>query len=317
MNEGPSRVACKLDRVLVGEKWLDKFPNSFGVVLPNGISDHSPLVVRCEDNEYYRKCPFKFFNFWASDTRFLPLVKECWDSIVVGNPMFRLVRKLKMVKRKLRELNCKEFWCISERVKQAKDKLDFVQNRLLRSPLDERLIIEEKDLCREYRRISWMEESLLKQKSRINWLKEGDQNSRYFFKCLKSRQNRNSISAILDDNGNMVYEKSLIKDKLVGHFKDILSNVNGDVDMDQMPQWFNYKISDVAAQDMVREVSEDEIKSTIFAMNDNKAPGPDGFGAKFYKTAWERLLVTMWLTRLNISLTMVRSFVRSIVLFLP
>lgn len=35
-----------------------------------------------------------------------------------------------------------------------------------------------------------------------------------------------------------------------------------------------------------QEVTEIEVKSTLFAMKNNKSPGPDGFPADFYKKAW-------------------------------
>nr|GFA58358.1 hypothetical protein [Tanacetum cinerariifolium] len=37
---------------------------------------------------------------------------------------------------------------------------------------------------------------------------------------------------------------------------------------------------------MVRPVSKDEIKGVVFSMNDDKAPRPDGFSSKFFKSAW-------------------------------
>ncbi|XP_020254288.1 uncharacterized protein LOC109831370 [Asparagus officinalis] len=33
-------------------------------------------------------------------------------------------------------------------------------------------------------------------------------------------------------------------------------------------------------------ISRDEIKNAVFSINDNKAPGPDGFSASFYKASW-------------------------------
>lgn len=43
--------------------------------------------------------------------------------------------------------------------------------------------------------------------------------------------------------------------------------------------------------DMAGELSKPytmvEMKNVIFAINDNKSPGPDGFGSKFYKQSWE------------------------------
>ncbi|CAH1428815.1 unnamed protein product [Lactuca virosa] len=38
---------------------------------------------------------------------------------------------------------------------------------------------------------------------------------------------------------------------------------------------------------MVRDVSYEEIKIALFDIEDDKAPGPDGYSAKFFKVAWE------------------------------
>jgi hypothetical protein len=37
------------------------------------------------------------------------------------------------------------------------------------------------------------------------------------------------------------------------------------------------------------EYSEEEVRKTIFQMEHNKAPGPDGFSAEFYQTFWETI----------------------------
>ncbi|GJW74463.1 RNA-directed DNA polymerase, eukaryota, reverse transcriptase zinc-binding domain protein [Tanacetum coccineum] len=37
---------------------------------------------------------------------------------------------------------------------------------------------------------------------------------------------------------------------------------------------------------VLREVNDREIKDAMFTIGDNKAPGPDGFSAKFFKNAW-------------------------------
>ncbi|GJX01649.1 reverse transcriptase zinc-binding domain-containing protein [Tanacetum coccineum] len=39
-------------------------------------------------------------------------------------------------------------------------------------------------------------------------------------------------------------------------------------------------------QDMVREISNKEVKDAIFSIGDDKSPGPDGFTAAFFKEAW-------------------------------
>jgi hypothetical protein len=39
--------------------------------------------------------------------------------------------------------------------------------------------------------------------------------------------------------------------------------------------------------------SAEEIKKAVFAMCKDSAPGPDGFGAFFYKTYWE--IINVWM----------------------
>ncbi|KAL8091842.1 hypothetical protein AgCh_034194 [Apium graveolens] len=49
---------------------------------------------------------------------------------------------------------------------------------------------------------------------------------------------------------------------------------------------FVIRVDSFAASDMTREVSKEEIKVVIFAMGDDKASGPDGYSALFFKKAW-------------------------------
>ncbi|GKD89732.1 putative RNA-directed DNA polymerase, eukaryota, reverse transcriptase zinc-binding domain protein, partial [Tanacetum coccineum] len=51
------------------------------------------------------------------------------------------------------------------------------------------------------------------------------------------------------------------------------------------------RLSMEAANSMIREVSDKEIRDTMFSMGDNKASGPDGFLAAFFKEAWDIIRV--------------------------
>ncbi|XP_031283165.1 uncharacterized protein LOC116141830 [Pistacia vera] len=49
---------------------------------------------------------------------------------------------------------------------------------------------------------------------------------------------------------------------------------------------FKSRVSEVNCMNMIRELSKQEIKSVIFYIEDDKAPGLDGYSSKFFKAAW-------------------------------
>ena len=48
---------------------------------------------------------------------------------------------------------------------------------------------------------------------------------------------------------------------------------------------FIKQVCDQDVEEMTRVVTDAEIKEALFDIEDNKAPGPDGFTSKFYKKA--------------------------------
>ena len=41
-----------------------------------------------------------------------------------------------------------------------------------------------------------------------------------------------------------------------------------------------------ASQDLIRPITSIEIKNSMFSIDGEKAPGPDGFTSHFFKVAW-------------------------------
>ena len=52
------------------------------------------------------------------------------------------------------------------------------------------------------------------------------------------------------------------------------------------PSLITEQVSEAQASDLIRAVSNEEIKSALLSIGDDKSPGPDGFSAYFYKKAW-------------------------------
>ncbi|KAK3204757.1 hypothetical protein Dsin_018803 [Dipteronia sinensis] len=259
-----SCIFKKLDRVLVNNDWLVKFENSEAIFLPPSISDHCPSVVKLGLQGIKKNGPFEFFNFLMDRTNFLPLVDRCWREQVHGTMHYKLCSKLRNLKKVLKTLK--------------NDK-----------PLDYNLRIREKELISCYTTTLKAEEDLLRQKSRIQWLKAGDCNSSYFFKAINGKRNRSKIHTITGDDGSLIEGDIMVNKEAICHFRTILgySRLVSHGIGTTLSNIIDKVISNGQADFMGRDVTDDEIREVCFSLHPNKAPGPDGFNAHFFKITWD------------------------------
>ncbi|XP_026417385.1 uncharacterized protein LOC113312866 [Papaver somniferum] len=124
-----------------------------------------------------------------------------------------------------------------------------------------------------------------KQKSRTKWIKDGAANTGFLHANLKIRQERNIISELEDANGEIISDQKKIADELVNHFEQKFKY--------QAVEKVDHILNDIPEvitkedHEMIEAIpSEDEIKATIFAMDQDSAPGPDGFSGCFYRACW-------------------------------
>ncbi|GKF09150.1 RNA-directed DNA polymerase, eukaryota, reverse transcriptase zinc-binding domain protein [Tanacetum coccineum] len=129
------------------------------------------------------------------------------------------------------------------------------------------------------------EESFLKHKAKVEWLDEGDKNSKYFYNVVKDRLNRNRISYVEDLNGNAFHGLD-VGEQFVMHFKSVLGMSYEVSSIANPGSLFTKFLLESEALNLIRAVSDDEIKNALFSIDGNKAPGPDGFSAQFFKDAW-------------------------------
>ena len=89
-------IMKKLDRVLVNQEWILKFPNSGANFLSPILSDHSVCMVFGDFSSSRCKSSFKFFDFWTDFDEFFSVVAQVWQSNVSGS-LFQVVSKLKLL----------------------------------------------------------------------------------------------------------------------------------------------------------------------------------------------------------------------------
>ncbi|GJV33899.1 RNA-directed DNA polymerase, eukaryota, reverse transcriptase zinc-binding domain protein [Tanacetum coccineum] len=286
-NKSPGKtdgLLKKLDRVMCNGAFVEKFVNSNALFLPFVASDHTPAVVQIPVISRAKPRPFKFANFLADKEEFLPIVKDVWDSHIPGYAMFSVVSKLKLLKKPLRKLKFAQ-GDLAKKVVESRHELERVQAMMVDDSHNSVLRNKEIECLKVYKEAMRDEESMLKQRAKVSWLSEGDANTKFFHKTVKGNLNRNRIENVEDMDG-LMFSGQCVGDQFVKHFRSVLGEARRVEPISEPGSLFNKRLSPEVAEFMVRPVSKEEIKSVIFAMNDDKAPGPDGFSSKFFKASW-------------------------------
>ncbi|GJV55317.1 hypothetical protein Tco_1456322 [Tanacetum coccineum] len=141
---------------------------------------------------------------------------------------------------------------------------------------------EETTILKEYKEAVMDENKLLAQKAMIKWMKDRDKNTTFFHKVVKGIKHRSIIESICDETGKRFYSED-VPEQFVKHFQQFLrteSRVQPMVDCDQI---FFKKLNDVEAFDMIKDVTNEEIKTSMFDIDNDKAHGSDGFTSCFLK----------------------------------
>ncbi|GJV38022.1 hypothetical protein Tco_1410499 [Tanacetum coccineum] len=263
---------------------VQNFVGAHAVFKPYRLSDHSPSVLNIPTLTSMKPKPFKFYNILTSNDHFLSIVNEVWNQNVSGFLIYRVVKKLKLLKKPLRKL-LYEKGNLHANVVRLRDELDLVQTLLDSDPFNAILRDKEAASVCAFNEAALLEERFLKQKANINWLKEGDSNSAYFHKAVKSRVSRSRIDAVTNTEG-VLFENEQVPDVFVTHYEAFLGLAgvtHGFVD----DNLFHSRLNGQVALDMIREVTRQEVKQAMFSMGDDKSPGPDGYTVAFFKAAWE------------------------------
>ena len=118
-------------------------------------------------------------------------------------------------------------------------------------------------------------------KARCKWLKDGDRNTGYFHKQAVARRNFNSVNEIrFHDKDISDFEE--IKTAASKHFENLYT----DQPVIEDPQLINLVPNAINSNDndtLKGVVTLEEIRMAVDSMEDDRAPGPDGFNVNFIK----------------------------------
>ncbi|KAL2248023.1 UNVERIFIED_CONTAM: hypothetical protein Sindi_2654600 [Sesamum indicum] len=155
----------RLDRILINDRWLERFPAFSYHSLTPRTSDHSPLVLY-GDTQQHNGGMFQFDNYLAHSPEFIPNVQNIWHHEVVGIPMYAMTRKMKALKPIFR-LQRRNKGDLMMNVQLAKGFLDEAQ-LLVSSDRQNELFLLLEHCCRiVYAKAAKLEQIMLQERAKM------------------------------------------------------------------------------------------------------------------------------------------------------
>ncbi|GJS81187.1 hypothetical protein Tco_0747728 [Tanacetum coccineum] len=156
----------KIDRIMSNQMFLTQYNNANALFLPYGISDHSSTILKIPQVMKKKNKSFRLANYVTDKVEFKELVRMNWDINIQGHAMYKLVKKLKVLKPHLNKLNWKN-GNLFGRVSELKAKLQTIQKYIDKDPTNKSLRAEGIEVLRDYKEATGDEEKLLKKKQKL------------------------------------------------------------------------------------------------------------------------------------------------------
>ncbi|XP_019447270.1 PREDICTED: uncharacterized protein LOC109350495 [Lupinus angustifolius] len=282
---GNALTEKRLDRSLCNKEWIDSWSQVACCTLPRISSDHHPILLCSDHGQLGVPTQFKFQKMWLHHQDCSRLVEEVWQRSISGCSMSILSQKLKLLKKKFKVWNVEVFGLVSHKVNLALDAVALIQDNIARNGPNDDNLEEDRVAQQTLIQALTIEEEFWKQKSRLNWFTSGDRNTSFFHRVTKIRNSSKSLT-MLRSGGSLLTDQSAMETLVLNHFMDIFAAPNSIVHNDMVSTVVPTLINDVDNSRISANPSQKEIKSAIFDMNGDGAPGPDGFGGSFYQAFW-------------------------------
>ena len=117
---------------------------------------------------------------------------------------------------------------------------------------------------------------------RKDWLVNGDRNTTFFQRRANYKRKKKLTIKLRDECGVRIDEPKATADKFTDEFhKWFKSNFNSQSCIADLG--LNHLVTEPENNDLVRLPNLEEVTDALFSIESNKTPGPDVFGAGFFK----------------------------------
>lgn len=200
-----------------------------------------------------------------------------------GTKQYVLKKKMNKLKRPLTRLNGMHFSHISSRAKRAADELELEQNIVLSGGNSTKDI---KGLRTKAAFLMEAERLFFAQKVKNHFVQLGDRCSKFFHGLIKRNNKRNSILALTKNDGMVTSNGEEIASEFVNYYLNLLGTTTPRNKLNTERLHMGKVVDTDQKQALSAHISPAEGKAALDDIEDDKSPGPDGFGCLFFKKAW-------------------------------
>ncbi|XP_020678602.2 uncharacterized protein LOC110096820 [Dendrobium catenatum] len=276
-------IFIKLDRALVNEDWIKNFPDSYSSFQSPSCSDHSPIILH-PGRSFKSNHRFMFKNIWTKYDSYWSLLLNAFSKPIIGNPLSHFCLVLRQLKGEIKHHQ----WANSKSLSVDLDSLYVQQQNLLDQihlhPLELNLTAALKKINLKIADVSSSFASWVIQRAKLNWLHHGEDDLKFLYAKIRSRQGRSkSLTNLFSCNPDLSREEVL--SSIVEYFQ-ILYNSSPPSRPEESLIPVGDVLSDSFANILISPILEAEIKEAVFKGSSKSSPGPDGFNYHFYKSGW-------------------------------
>ncbi|XP_021732392.1 uncharacterized protein LOC110699204 [Chenopodium quinoa] len=189
-----TRVQERLDRYLATSSWIRFYPCAYVEHLLKKQSDHTPILLRLEQQNKRKKKKkgFKFEIAWMLDAYCEATIRSAWEEEARADIMMKLMT----VGKKLMTWSREKFDDIGTKIEEKEQALRAAHQLPISQSSCDICVRLEKELqeLNEKQEAHWL------MRSRVAEIRDGDQNTSYFHHKASHRKAKNTIHGLFDSN---------------------------------------------------------------------------------------------------------------------
>ncbi|XP_059315388.1 uncharacterized protein LOC132065996 [Lycium ferocissimum] len=241
----------RLDRVVHN----DTFQSWFGQLemehLSRTGSDHTPLLISCEEQVENFIKPFRFLKFWVEHDTFLDFIRQQWEADLSDDVFLSFKLKMKKLKVALSTWSKATFGDIFKQLVIRENIVKIKEHLFEENPFEENRMVMQRAQA-----------------------------------LVKGRRKRIQIKRIQDASGNWLEDADRVAGEAVNFFHKQFTHEEVSEDspiLNRIPELIRDEDNMLLAEQPTME----KVQKAVFELNGDSTCGPDGFSGIFYQKCWE------------------------------